>query len=65
MLFRSVPRERPFGYYVFNEGFGAVDASGQAVWDAATGRLREGSDPELADLGRTLLQATYVDLAGR
>ncbi len=60
-----VPRERPFGYYVFNEGFGAVDASGQAVWDAATGRLRAGSDPELADLGRTLLQATYVDLAGR
>lgn len=60
-----VPRERPFGYYVFNEGFGVVDASGQAIWDGAADRLHEGSDPELADLGRTLLQATYVDIARR
>ncbi len=59
------PPARAFGYYVFNEGFGVVDASGQAIWDGASDRLREGSDPALADIGRALLQGTYVDIARR
>ena len=59
------PPAHPFGYYVFNEGFGVVDASGEAIWDGAADRLHPGSDPALADIGRTLLQATYVDIGRR
>ncbi len=54
-----------FGYYTFNEGFGVVDAGGVAVWDAATGLLSEGSDECLAEIGRVMLQSTYVDLGSR
>ena len=63
-LFAGSP-PRAFGYYTFNDGFGVVDASGAAVWDAAGGRAAEGSDPGLLDVGRTMLQTTYVDIAGR
>ncbi len=63
-LFAGSP-PRAFGYYTFNDGFGVVDASGAAVWDAASGRAAEGSDPGLLDVGRTMLQTTYVDIAGR
>ena len=56
---------RRFAYYTFNEGFGAIDATGEAVWDAASGRTLGDADPELLDAGRTMLQTTYVDLDRR
>lgn len=58
----AVPK---FAYYTFNDGFGVVDASGEAVCDAATGRMLCETAPGLADIGRTLLQTTYVDIGQR
>ena len=63
MLFRSPPRK--FAYYAFNDGFGVVDASGEAVWDATGGRAVTETNPELLDVGRTMLQTTYVDIGRR
>lgn len=57
------PSLRKFAYYTFNEGFGVVDSEGEAVWDAASGVAA--SDGDLLDVGRTMLQATYVDIANR
>jgi len=54
-----------FAYYTFNDGFGVVDASGRALYDAATGQAAPGSDPRLEETGRTLLQTTYVDIGRR
>ena len=59
-----------FAYYTFNEGFGVVDASGEALWDAASGvRMpADGATPPptgLIDIGRTMLQTTYADIARR
>ena len=54
-----------FGYYTFNDGFGVVDATGAAVWDCTAGRAVEGQDSTLFDIGRTMLQSTYVDIGRR
>jgi len=54
-----------FAYYTFNDGFGVVDASGEAIYDATTGEMISCSAPALADVGRTLLQTTYVDIGRR
>ncbi len=54
-----------FGYYTFNDGFGVVDARGAAVWDCTAGQAVEASNPELFDVGRTMLQTTYVDIGRR
>lgn len=54
-----------FAYYTFNDGFGVVDASGAAIYDATTGRANPGADPRLEETGRTLLQTTYVDIGRR
>ena len=54
-----------FAYYTFNDGFGVVDASGEAVYDAAAGGMVRETAPGLADIGRTLLQTTYVDIGRR
>lgn len=54
-----------FAYYTFNDGFGVVDASGAAIYDATTGRANLGADPRLEETGRTLLQTTYVDIGRR
>lgn len=54
-----------FGYYVYNEGFTVVTAEGEAGWDAASGRTTEGADEGLLDIGRTLLQTTYLDIDRR
>ena len=59
----STPRK--FAYYAFNDGFGVVDASGEAVWDATGGRAVTETNPELLDVGRTMLQTTYVDIGRR
>ena len=54
-----------FAYYTFNDGFGVVDASGEAIFDATTGRALPGADPRLVRIGKTMLQTTYVDIARR
>lgn len=56
---------RKFAYYTFNDGFGVVDATGEAIWDATGDRVVSATNPELLDVGRTMLQTTYTDLAGR
>ena len=52
-------------YYTFNDGFGVVDASGEAVWDATSGKAVSETAPGLLDIGRTMLQTTYVDIGNR
>ena len=59
------PPPRKFAYYTFNDGFGVVDASGEAVWDATAGRAVTATNPELLDVGRTMLQTTYTDIGRR
>lgn len=56
---------RKFAYYTFNDGFGVVDASGEAVWDATGDRVVTATNPELLDIGRTMLQTTYADIGRR
>ena len=63
-IFAPTP-PRKFAYYAFNDGFGVVDASGEAVWDATGGRAVTETNPELLDVGRTMLQTTYVDIGHR
>lgn len=59
------PRLPKFGYYTFNEGFGVVTAGGSAVYDCTSSTVLEASDSTLLDVGRTLLQTTYVDIGRR
>lgn len=59
------PRLPKFGYYTFNEGFGVVTAHGSAVYDCTSSTVLEASDSTLLDVGRTLLQTTYVDIGRR
>ena len=49
----------------FNDGFGVVDSLGAAVWDATGDRIVTETNPELLDVGRTMLQTTYADIAAR
>ncbi len=63
-LFAPEP-PRKFAYYTFNDGFGVVDASGEAIWDATSDRVVSETAPGLLDVGRTMLQSTYRDLAER
>ena len=63
-IFAPIP-PRKFAYYTFNDGFGVVDASGEAVWDATAGRAVTATNPELLDVGRTMLQTTYTDIGRR
>ncbi len=63
-IFAPAP-PRKFAYYTFNEGFGVVDSTGFAIWDAASGKVAEGSSAELLDIGRTMLQTTYTDIDRR
>ena len=63
-IFAPTP-PRKFAYYTFHDGFGVVDASGEAVWDATAGRAVTATNPELLDVGRTMLQTTYTDIGRR
>ena len=63
-IFAPTP-PRKFAYYTFNDGFGVVDASGEAVWDATADRAVTVMNPELLDVGRTMLQTTYTDIGRR
>ena len=63
-IFSPAP-PRKFAYYTFNDGFGVVDSLGAAVWDATGDRIVTETNPELLDVGRTMLQTTYADIAAR
>lgn len=63
-IFAPAP-PRKFAYYTFNDGFGVVDSLGAAVWDATGGRVVTETNPELLDVGRTMLQMTYTDIGRR
>ncbi len=63
-IFAAEP-PRKFAYYTFNDGFGVVDASGEAIWDATSGKAVAETAPCLMDIGRTMLQTTYVDIGRR
>ena len=63
-IFAPTP-PRKFAYYTFNDGFGVVDASGEAVWDATSGKAVSETSPALMDVGRTMLQITYTDIGNR
>ena len=63
-IFAPTP-PRKFAYYAFNDGFGVVDASGEAVWDATADRAVTATNSELLDVGRTMLQTTYTDIGRR
>lgn len=54
-----------FGYYAYNEGFVVIDERGESGWDAPSNRTTEGALEEQIELGRTLLQQTYEDIARR
>ena len=54
-----------FGYYVFNNGFGVVDSTSSIIYDCTTNQTIQGDSPELVDIGKTILQSTYVDIANR
>jgi len=59
------PEVPKFAYYTFNEGFGVVTAEGEALWDAASGAEARETAAGLADIGRTMLQTTHVDIGRR
>ena len=63
-IFAPTP-PRKFADYSFNDGFCVVDASGEAVWDATSGKAVSETAPGLLDIGRTMLQTTYVDIGNR
>ena len=63
-IFAPAP-PRKFAYYTFNDGFGVVDAAGEAIWDATGDRVVTATNPDLLDVGRTLLQTTYTDIGRR
>ncbi|MEG2023060.1 MAG: LTA synthase family protein [Alistipes sp.] len=54
-----------FGYYTFVDGFGVADSVGAAIFDCTSSTALEQSNPALLDVGRTLLQTTYVDVGKR
>lgn len=64
-LLDTISPPRKFGYYTFNNGFGVVDAEGEAVWDATSGTVLSATNPELLDVGRAMLQTTYEDIDRR
>lgn len=63
-IFAPAP-PRKFAYYTFNDGFGVVDAAGEAVWDATSRQVVSATNPDLLDVGRTMLQTTYTDIGRR
>ncbi len=63
-IFAPAPPPK-FAYYAFDDGFGVVDATGSAVYDCTAGRALPDADPHLLDIGRTLLQTTFRDIAER
>ena len=54
-----------FAFYTYNDGFAMLSAEGEAGWDAASNRTAEGSDEQLLDWGRALLQSLYIDIDRR
>lgn len=54
-----------FAYYTYNEGFGILEESGMSLWDGGSNRTNEGADERQLQMGRTLLQQTYLDISKR
>lgn len=66
-IFGSEPPHR-FGYWCFSDGFGFIDAEGEAVYDHTSGRVVRSSGAgcqERLDRGKALLQTTYEDIGRR
>ncbi len=63
-IFAPTP-PRKFAYYTFEKGFGVVDATGEAIWDEKGNQILRETTPELSDIGRTILQRTFRDIAER
>lgn len=63
-IFAPTP-PRKFAYYTFENGFGVVDATGEVIWDAKGERVVRETAPELLNIGRTMLQQTFRDMAER
>lgn len=63
-IFAPAP-PRKFAYYTFNDGFGVVDSLGAAVWDETGRQVVTATNPDLLDVGRTMLQTTYTDIGRR
>lgn len=63
-IFAPAP-PRKFAYYTFNDGFGVVDSLGAAVWDETGRQVVMATNPDLLDVGRTMLQTTYTDIGRR
>lgn len=63
-IFAPAP-PRKFGYWVFEDGFGVVDEQGELIWNTTLNRPLSATNPDLLDVGRTLLQTTYVDIDKR
>lgn len=49
----------PMGYYTFNDGFGVVDATCEAIYDCSADRAVQGAGTPHIDRGKTMLQNTY------
>ena len=58
----ALPR---FAYYTYNEGFGILEKEGMSLWDGGSKQASEGSTERQLQMGRTLLQQTYMDIANR
>jgi AbrB family looped-hinge helix DNA binding protein len=54
-----------FAYYTYNEGFGILEKEGMSLWDGGSKQASEGSTERQLQMGRTLLQQTYMDIANR
>ncbi len=59
------PETPKFAYYTYNDGFCVLNETGESSWDAASNRTTEGATEEQLQIGRTLLQQTYVDIDRR
>lgn len=58
----AVPK---FAYYTYNEGFGILEKEGMSLWDGESKQPSEGASERQLQMGRTLLQQTYMDIANR
>ncbi len=62
MLHPALPK---FAYYTYNEGFGILEPEGMSLWDGNSQTTSEGATERQLQMGRTLLQQSYLDLSRR
>ncbi|MEG0788956.1 MAG: LTA synthase family protein [Alistipes sp.] len=63
-IFSPAP-PRKFGYYTFTDGFGIIDPDGEYIYDCTSHTALSNTNPSLEEVGKTLLQTTYVDISKR